>query len=462
MMLLRMAWRNLWRNPRRTLITAASVFFAVVLATFMSSVQQGVWDNMIDNLVSLQTGQLRVERSNYRDEQVLENGFEASEALLASLKSISGISDAHPRLEGIVLASHTRYRETDGLREDRTRIGLVQGLDSTDMALRQERLVAGHMPRFQPSGSENLRLEEHQAAAKRHIGQALLGQELAEYLHAGLGDTVVLLGQGYRGAVAAQLSVIVGLVDLGNPDLNRATVYLPLPDAQHLFAAEGLWTGIVLEPEAYRNLDGLSEAALAVATQHTPLAQNTAAQQSSFPSGQSAVAKQGPKELAWAAPTWADMLPEIKQAREADEGGSLLMLFILYLLIGFGILGTILMMTLERRYEFGVLVAVGMRRSRLAAMVLIEGCCVSMLGALSGLAASIPFIHYMAAHPIPLQGSLATAYEEYGFDPVFAFSTAPDIFWSQFLTVAIISLVVSVYPLYRIGQLEPVEAMRAG
>jgi ABC-type lipoprotein release transport system permease subunit len=456
-MLFRLAWRNLWRNPRRTLITAASVFFAVVLATFMSSMQEGVWDNMIDNLVSLQTGQLRVERANYRDEQVLDNGFEASEALRQQLLDLEGIQAVHPRLEGIVLASHTRYIHPDGTstgsgrpsvqegadrmtrnREDRTRIGLVQGLDAEAMALRKERLVEGRMPAFAEQADSS------SSSSGRRVGQALLGQELAEYLHAGIGDTVVLLGQGYRGAVAAQLVCIEGLVDLGNPDLNRATVYLPLPDAQRLFAAEGLWTGLILEPEPYSDLDALSETALAEAARFAP---NDRLE---------------PAAALWAAPTWAVMLPEIKQARDADEGGAVLMLMILYLLIGFGILGTVLMMTLERRYEFGVLVAVGMRRSRLAAMVLIEGLSVSMMGALVGLAASIPFIHYMAEHPIPLQGALAEAYVEYGFDPIFAFSTSPDIFWRQFITVAIIAMVVSVYPLYRIGKLEPVEAMRAG
>ncbi len=484
-MLLRLAWRNLWRNPRRTLITAASVFFAVVLATFMSSVQEGVWDNMIDNLVSLQTGQLRLERANYREEQVLDNGFEAQDALLADLRSIDGITGVHPRLEGVVLASHTRYTTADNTtpdstardalaeapaaartpgdrtpavraeartREDRTRIGLIQGLDAKALALRVDRLVAGRMPdlsadvdKTQPQGaSPEGQLDAAQARGARRTGQALLGKELAEYLRADLGDTVVLLGQGYRGAIAAQLVVVLGLVDLGNPELNRATIYLPLADAQRLFAASGLWTGVVLEPEPYSNLDALSAEVRRVASAYAPLDQLEA------------------DAALWASPTWADMLPEIQQAREADEGGSILVLIILYLLIGFGILGTVLMMTLERRYEFGVLVAVGMRRSRLAAMVLLEGLSVSLIGAVVGLAASIPLIHYMAANPIPLEGSLAETYEQYGFDPVFAFSTAPDIFWRQFITVALIAMVVSAYPLYRIGKLEPVEAMRAG
>ena len=408
-MLFQLAWRNLWRNPRRTLITAASVFFAVILAVLMSSMQQGVWDNMIDNLVSLQTGHLRVEADDYRDEQVLDNGFPASDSMLKALSALEGVASAHPKLDGFVLASAG----------DQSRVGMVQGLDAMAFAHRANRLVAGSIPAGNPPTT-------------RRVGRAVVGVELAEYLHQELGDTLVLLGQGYRGSVAAQLVVIDGLVDLGNPDLNRATVYLPLADAQRLFAAEGIWTGIVLEPDNRVALQDLAQHAAAVAGN------------------------------GFVAPTWEDMLPEIKQAREADEGGGLMMLFILYMLIGFGILGTILMMTLERQYEFGVLVAVGMRRSKLGFLVLVEGFLVAMLGALGGLGASFPVIHYLARNPIPLQGALADAYVSYGFDPVFAFSTNTAIFTQQAIVVACIALVVSTYPLYRISRLEPVQAMRAG
>ncbi len=427
-MLFRLAWRNLWRNPRRTAITAASVFFAVILAVLMSSMQRGVWDNMIDNLVSLQTGHLRVERVDYRREPVLDQAFAARTGLLDTLRAVDGVATVHPRLEGLVLAS----------REDRTRIGLVQGLEDDALARRAERLTAGRMP-----GA---------AAPGERAGHAAVGEDLAAWLQSGPGDTIVLLGQGYHGAVAAQLVVLDGLLDLGNPELNRSAVFLPLADAQRLFAAEGRWTGVVLEPA------GRTEAAALAPRVAAALDASGAVGPPSAEGPEPGVAHGG----GFAVPTWADLLPDIQQAREADEGGGLLMLLVLYLLIGFGILGTILMMTMERRYEFGVLVAVGMRRGRLAALVLLEGFLVAMAGALAGLGASFPVVHYMARHPIPLSGSLAETYEDYGFDPVFAFATDPDLFWSQAVIVAAIALVVSTYPVYRIARLEPVHAMREG
>ena len=97
-MLLKLAWRNLWRNKRRTFITAASIFFAVLLAIVMNSLNEGVYDKMIQNVVGFYTGYVQVHKDGYWDDQTLENSFEQVPAVFTSLAEHPTVSSVNPRL----------------------------------------------------------------------------------------------------------------------------------------------------------------------------------------------------------------------------------------------------------------------------------------------------------------------------------------------------------------------------
>ncbi len=158
--------------------------------------------------------------------------------------------------------------------------------------------------------------------------------------------------------------------------------------------------------------------------------------------------------------SWQLMMPELEQMIRAENAENGIFLLILYILISFGIFGTILMMTMERQYEFGVLVAIGMKKSRLSGVVILENIFISLLGAGVGLVLSIPVVGYFHKYPIHVGGKLKEAYEKFGFEPVFYFSMEPYLFYSQALLVLAIALVLSVYPTLKISWLNPVEAMR--
>jgi ABC-type antimicrobial peptide transport system permease subunit len=125
-------------------------------------------------------------------------------------------------------------------------------------------------------------------------------------------------------------------------------------------------------------------------------------------------------------------------------------------------LGTVLMMTMERMREFGVLVAVGMKRRLLGGVVLLESTLLSIAGAILGMALAFPLLLYLRAHPIHLPREGAKALIAYGFEPILPFSMAPSIFFWQTATVLVIALVAAGYPLLRIARLRVVDAMRTG
>ncbi len=211
-MLLTLAWRNLWRNRSRTLITMASVFCAVLLAVFTSSLQRGIFDNLIKNVVSFYSGYVQLHSAGYWQEKNLENTFAASDSLLRAVAAQPGVKAVAPRLESFALASSgekTRGAMVVGILPEAE--GRVTSLPS--------RIVEGVCP------------DTGQSAA-------LIPEGLAGKLGLGVGDTLLLLGQGYYGSQAAGKFPVAGLLQFGSPDLNQSLILLPLPAAQRLFDAQ--------------------------------------------------------------------------------------------------------------------------------------------------------------------------------------------------------------------------------
>jgi ABC-type antimicrobial peptide transport system permease subunit len=154
------------------------------------------------------------------------------------------------------------------------------------------------------------------------------------------------------------------------------------------------------------------------------------------------------------------MLPELKQQLDGDIASKSLNRDLLYMIVGFGILGTVLMMMAERMHEFGILIAVGMKKWKLAFTVILETIFISLLGAFAGLVAVVPIMYYLNIHPIPVTGGLAKVYANFGMEPLIISSMDPFIFLKETLIVFCIALVISIYPLWGVMRLDAVKAMR--
>ena len=131
------------------------------------------------------------------------------------------------------------------------------------------------------------------------------------------------------------------------------------------------------------------------------------------------------------------------------------------MVIGFGILGTIIMMIAERKRELGVMIALGMHRFKLATILFFETLFIGIMGVLAGLIASLPICLALVQHPIPLPKELADVYMQYGFEPFFYFSLQPVVFINQALTVLILTLVIAIYPVINIHRTKVTNALRA-
>ena len=158
--------------------------------------------------------------------------------------------------------------------------------------------------------------------------------------------------------------------------------------------------------------------------------------------------------------TWDEMLPEIKNSQRVDTTIFTMLTSCLYLIIGMGLIGTILMMALERKKEFGILQAIGLQKAQLQIVIVIEAVILGSLGIITAFAIAIPFVLYMNAHPIPLTGDSGKSFEAMGVEPVLQLGVKPHLFALMALIVFGIMLVSALFPVWFVQRMKIVDAIK--
>src|SRR5690606_34213534 len=242
----------------------------------------------------------------------------------------------------------------------------------------------------------------------------------------------ILLGQGYHGVNAAGLFPVKGILHFPIPQQNDQLVYLSLSQAQWFYGAEEMATSLALV------IDEVAETSRIVSDIESKI---------------------GKEE--YETMDWKELVPDLVQNIELDNLSGKIMLWVLYLVIGFGMFGTYLMMTAERQYEFGVMIAVGTRRLRLQGIVFLEIFIMTIIGVMAGILIGLPALVYLHYNPIYFAESQAAAIESFGMEAVYAFSLDPVIFTNQAYAIFIMAIILAGYPVWKIQTMNAVEAMRA-
>jgi ABC-type lipoprotein release transport system permease subunit len=402
--ILKIAWRSLWRNKKRTLITTASVFFAVLLALAMRSMQLGSYDNMVKNAVSFYSGYLQVQKTGYWEDKSINKTFEYSKSLETKINSQAGINLVTPRLESFALASSGNYTKGTAV------IGTNPVLEAKFTHL-NNKLIRG---KYLVPGDDGL----------------LLGSQLADFLKVDVGDSLILYGQGYHGVTAAGEYPVKGIIKFPSPQMDKQTVYMSLQAAQYFYGATDMLSSLPMMIDNPADLEKLD------------------------------IDLQKKLGMDYHVMTWKELMPDLLQEIQADNAGGIFMLGILYMIIAFGILGTIMMMTIERRKEFAVMVAVGMRKTKLALMILFETLIMGLMGIISGVLIGFPFNLYFHLNPIHLVGKAAEAMEQFNVEPIMPFSIEPGYIINQALVVIIMTLVAYIFPLIYILRFSVIKGMK--
>jgi lipoprotein-releasing system permease protein len=399
-----LAWRNLWRNRRRTFIAVSSIIFSVLLASWMRSMQEGSYDSMIDNVVKFYSGYLQVQDTAYWNERTLDNSFDVTPELKEKIEGVKSVSLVSSRIESFALAANHL----------KSKPAMVMGIEpeaEDQITNISKKIKQGN---FLKNGDKGV----------------VLGKGLANYLKLGVGDTLVMISQGYRGISASGLFVIQGIISHPNPEFDKRLVYLDIETARNFYSAAGLSTSLVIMTDNHDHINRMKREI-----------------EQFLPENNTVM-------------TWTEMQPEIVQLIESDRGSGIIMLGILYLVIGFGMFSVVMMMVKERKREFGVVNAIGMQKIKLSVIVFLETILIGIIGCAAGLLISYFFCLYFYYNPIPLTDEMATATEQYGMEPYMFFSMKASLFYSQMIIVFIISVFISIFPVYNISRLKITKAMR--
>jgi ABC-type lipoprotein release transport system permease subunit len=267
----------------------------------------------------------------------------------------------------------------------------------------------------------------------KETSDAVIGDGLSDYLKAGVGDTIVLMGQGYHGTTAAGKYAIKGIIKLSTPDIDNVIVYLPIKAARELYAAPGMTTSAVISLNSDKDDDILQTGNRLKNVISDPMTIKT----------------------------WQELNALMVNQMEADNRSGMIMIAVLYLVIAFGVFGTVLMMMAERKREFGMLVSIGMQKRKLAKVVSLEMLFIGLLGVGAGIAASLPVVIYGHLHPLRFTGEFARMYEDYGFEAVMP-TMLPDTFYLwQTVVVLIILMIAIIFSTRKIFRMNVINAMRA-
>ena len=201
-MIIKIAWRNIWRNKKRTLISTLSISGALFLIIVMRSMQFGFYDNLIKTVVESYSGYVQIHANGYWEKQSLDNSMEVDDKLINTITSIPGVENVVQRVQTFSLVS----------KDKKSKGAIINGID-----INQEQLITDWNKRI-VKGSLYL----------SHNDEVLLGDGVARYFNAELGDTLILFGQGYQGMMAAGKYKIIGILDLKNPQLNNLAIFMDI------------------------------------------------------------------------------------------------------------------------------------------------------------------------------------------------------------------------------------------
>lgn len=467
---LQIAQRNLWRNKRRTIITIASILFAVFFAVIMRSFQLGSYTLMIKNGIESYSGYIRLQHPDYSDDPLLENTIPYNDSINTILSSFPNVKSVSTRLETFALASSGNI--TKGV--------LVLGIDPeaeqrfsnpqkflvryyiSDKALA---VIEGNseIPQEVKAKLKDLKGEGFIDSAKLHTALELLPEQnryfdqicntfqfagqflnpsdsdavisfrLFKYLNLNVGDSLILLSQGYQGSSAAGIYRVKGVVKLSNPELDNKVVYMPLGKAQEFTGVENriaYWAINLHNNDDEAMLQTQSEL------------------------------KEHFGESEFEIKNWKELNRILVQQINSDNQSGKAFLVLLYFVVFFGIFGTVIMMIHERIHEFGVLVSVGMQKAKLATLVVMEMIFMAIIGVVIGTGLSLPIIYYYHFNPIRLTGEMAKMMMDMGYEPLMPMEPFGAYVVWQGVVVLVMVIIACIYPARRIFKLKEVEALR--
>ena len=405
-MIVAMAWRNLWRQPRRTVLSSLTIAFTSAFLIFMPSMQNGSYDAMIENTLRLYDGYAEIQRPGYHDDPEIRTSITDSQAVVTELEALPGLQAVTTRaISYALLASEQRSFGAQ---------------------------IVGVEPASEPAVSTVAsNIHEGRFLQGEASAEVVLGETLARNLRLSVGDRVTLLGMGRDGSLAADSLTVVGVFATGINAMDRLVAEIPLGRFQETFSMPDQVHTIVLSGASLPRFQPSLPAIRAIAEKHQLTMQD-----------------------------WKQLKPGLWQGILLDISTASLIYVAMIIVVTFSLLNSLLMSVLERTREFGMLIALGMRPGAIGRMVWLETVMLLLLGLSVGIALGYGLSQYYAEVGIYF-GESQELFSQFGlpgamYPKVNAFTllAGPG-------AIAVCVILAGAYPILRIRRLEPVAAMGA-
>lgn len=408
-MIVRMAWRNVWRSKRRSLITLSSVAVGLWLSVMSVGIADYSYEQMINDSAKLGFGHVTVQPEGYRQAPSLELRLPDATSVLDEVRATPGVERALTRITGQAMFQSAR-KSVGGLF-----MAVNPADEDPEVNVLLENIVAGEM--FEGTDGR----------------EALVGQLMVDKLQLGLGKKFVLTAIDREGEIVSELFRVHGVFRTGVVEIDGSTILIPIDRARAALRYEPTASTMVsVYIPDYRE---------------APEARDRVEDRVGAPD----------RDIA----TWRQTQAEMASLSDLDRGMNYLLMGFLGVLIAAGVLNTALMSVLERRSEFGKMLALGMRPVQLGLMVLVESTFIGLVGLMLGVVLSIPWVWYLYETGIDFSGAMPDDYTAAGVivDPVMHIRLYPDRVAGIIVTLFVLTLSAASYPAFVAGRVMPAQAL---
>ncbi len=406
MTFIKIAWRNIIRSKKRSLITISAVGFGLGALIFIWSFVEGSHFQMIDNYTSLLTGHVQVHASGFHKRQKLETNINDYPKLLNDLRQMPEVISAAPRIRAVGLISSAESSAGAAIYG-------VSVRDELTVGKLNERIKPGRFP--EPGNNKEI----------------VIGKTIAENLNLEVGNKAVIMSQATDGSIASGAFVITGLIDTGAEEIDNGLVMITHAAAEELFVMQGRTSEIALK---VRQADKAQRAAEQI--------------------------REGLNRPDLEVLSWQAVSPMLEQWIEFDNAFIWIIVIIVMIIVAIGILNTVLMGVMERTREFGILLALGTKQEQILIMVAWESVFLGLIGSIAGLLLGTSLSVYFAGQGIDLS-VFTSALNSFYMEPIIYPRLDPAQVIVSVTLVLLTSVIVSLYPAWHAANLKPMDAIRS-
>lgn len=404
-MVLQLAWRNLWRNPGRTLVILTAVVIGVWSMVFFGALMRGMVDDMIDNGKSTLTGDIQIHAAGYRDDPSIEQSMAHPETIKAMVQTLFPKDTrmaARIRVFGVI----SNARKSRGI----TLVG-IDPLNEPGVSFIGNTPMEGAF--IEPGDDRGI----------------LLGRAMMETLGTSTGKKVILMSRDRTNEIASRAFRIRGSFRAEIQATEKSFAFITLKAAQTMLKADALVSEIAIKLPPNEDARAWAEIL------------------------KTRLSSTGHEIL-----SWQELLPMFKGYLELFDNFMLIWYGVIFAAMGFGIVNTTLMAVFERIREFGLLKALGMKPLAIVSSVLVESSILLMMGIVAGDLLALVFIGWLAHTGIDLS-AFAAGTDYFGISRVIFPKLATGDLALSNLVVLVLGVLVSLYPALKTARFTPVRAM---